>query len=502
MATFIQIGKCYPQYLNIIYAIIATIVKDFSFGSHNVEYFKDLKVWNCGNLSESYFIHQMFCFLVTGIISFFLYKREDIDERHKSEDLEVLDMNLNNQVESNATIDIELIHNDNKVIKGYPNKYLLIIITVWVVNEEFLNIFDNIFIHLDFWMLELIIITGFMYYILNLKIYRHQVLMLISCIIPLMLKAATIILSYDDKNNNDDGNYRYGYNPNINISNHFDYSFDNNTDNNTDYSLDYDKLKILYVVHRPLIVVGIIFYLVLITVRSYINTKIKWLIDIIYTSKNKILAFYGLIGTIFCFLISFIATFISCGDWDENDPKRYIADYFCKVHYNNKRYLESFAAYFSFSEEDTHIYSEMLSLIVGIAAFFFYRIYFMKIIEFLTPVHIIFAFPIYYLFNKSYLCIINIIKNGYAIISDIEYAGTKLSLDFTSDVFSLFGFLVYLEIIELNFCRLDYNLKRKILDRGLIDVTKADLNRSFNSNSDSGASSRNRSFSSLNDSDM
>ena len=62
--------------------------------------------------------------------------------------------------------------------------------------------------------------------------------------------------------------------------------------------------------------------------------------------------------------------------------------------------------------------------------------------------------------------------------------------------------MVYLEIIELNFCGLDYNLKRKILDRGLIDVSKADFNKSFDTDSDSANSSQNKSFTSLNDSDM
>ena len=46
---------------------------------------------------------------------------------------------------------------------------------------------------------------------------------------------------------------------------------------------------------------------------------------------------------------------------------------------------------------------------------------------------------------------------------------------------AIFGFLVYLEIIELRFCGLDYNLRRKILIRGDKDKKKADLSDSNNS---------------------
>ena len=153
----------------------------------------------------------------------------------------------------------------------------------------------------------------------------------------------------------------------------------------------------------------------------------------------------------------------------------------------------------------------MLSVVIGVAAFIGYWINIMKIIEFLSPVHIIFATPIYYLFNKTYLIIFNLIltDNHEAIRHDMvadeednRYVIFRITLDYISDFFSVLGFLVYLEIIELNFCGLDYNLKRKILDRGLIDVSKADFNKSFDTNSDSANSSQNKSFTSLNDSDM
>ena len=476
----------YRQYKNLIWAIFFLIVKDISFGSHNVEYFIELKApfMDTGNLSQSYFIHQMFCFIATSLLACLWSKREANEERHDSEDLEVLDLNLSNQTDESQVNEIELIHNETKEVRPYPLKYLLLIIIIWVIDEEILNIFDNIFIHLDFWMFELFILTKFMEYMLKLKTYKHQNLMLILTIIPGILKFVTIILCFRDK-----------YNKELDDKDQDDYRYGNIEDYNK-----FDKLQILYVRHLWLIALGPIIYFGLICARSYINTKIKWLIDIKYESIYKILIIYGLVGAAFCFLVSFIATFINCGEWNDSNTKRDIGDYFCKVHYNNKKYFESFASYFSFSEEKEKIGIEALSMIIGIAAFFGYKYNIMKIIEILTPAHIIFAFPFYYLLNKSYLFIFNI-KNNNLLINDIVYAKLKISLDYASDFVSFLGFLVYLEIIELRFCGLDYNLKRKINDRALIDTIKADPNRSYYSESDSG-STKNKSFSSLNDSDM
>ena len=44
-------------------------------------------------------------------------------------------------------------------------------------------------------------------------------------------------------------------------------------------------------------------------------------------------------------------------------------------------------------------------------------------------------------------------------------------VDLSGDLLSLLGFLVYLEIIVLHFCKLDYNIKENIMRRGKKDYT-------------------------------
>ena len=74
-------------------------------------------------------------------------------------------------------------------------------------------------------------------------------------------------------------------------------------------------------------------------------------------------------------------------------------------------------------------------------------------------------------------------KVGEPII-DSYYFPIKIGMDFFSDAFSVFGYLIYLEVLELKCCNFDYNIRRKILARGIIDLYKADPNNSSNSGND------------------
>ena len=46
-----------------------------------------------------------------------------------------------------------------------------------------------------------------------------------------------------------------------------------------------------------------------------------------------------------------------------------------------------------------------------------------------------------------------------------NYKTAKFLLDISGDITSILGFLVYLEILELNFCKFNYNLRNYIISR-------------------------------------
>ena len=459
MVCCITVGKWLPSYKYILFLIICNVVKDLTFGSHEVEYFQYLKAMDSGPLNNCYFIHGIFCYLMTFIAGIYLYNKESQDISRNS--IEYSFKKLESKMTENQTLDIDIVRKGTEV-KDFSNILLFILITNWVLNEESLNYFTGIFIHMDFWMLEIIILTILMSIILKLKIYGHHIYMLILIIFPLILKIGTIILSHFD-------------NGNLNEPENFEYR-----------GID-SKLKIIFVTDNYLYFWMILYFLLLFN-KCFINTSTKYLIDLKNVSWKKILCIYGLIGTIFCLIVSLIATFVPCGEVENKEHWKDFNEYFCKVKYDNKKYLENFKTYFLSDLSFWQIFMEIITVIFGVSANVCYKISHLIALEHLTPIHLIFAIPAHYLINKTYLCILNLIKteDHSAIISNYyggignNFFSWKISMDFLSDIFSVFGYLVYLEVIELNCCNCDRDLRRKILARGIIDLYKADSNNSSN----------------------
>lgn len=70
-------------------------------------------------------------------------------------------------------------------------------------------------------------------------------------------------------------------------------------------------------------------------------------------------------------------------------------------------------------------------------------------------------------------------KDNFSI--NIDYEGIKFFLDISGDIVSFFAFLIYLEIIELNFCNFDYNIKKNITRRSCLESYR---NITINENND------------------
>ena len=99
--------------------------------------------------------------------------------------------------------------------------------------------------------------------------------------------------------------------------------------------------------------------------------------------------------------------------------------------------------------------------------FFFNKYFAILIIKFFTPVHLIISFPIYYIIQKIVLIINTLIReHSFFNETNFKFKTEKFILDLTGDIVSIIGFFIYLEIIEINFCKLNYNLRRYIIIRG------------------------------------
>ena len=87
------------------------------------------------------------------------------------------------------------------------------------------------------------------------------------------------------------------------------------------------------------------------------------------------------------------------------------------------------------------------------------------VIKLYTPIHVIFSFFVQYFIEKTFLLIFSAIFFSNYLFQK-ENQAKKFLLDESVDIASIIGLIIYLEMIELNFCGLNYNLKKNIIIRG------------------------------------
>ena len=95
---------------------------------------------------------------------------------------------------------------------------------------------------------------------------------------------------------------------------------------------------------------------------------------------------------------------------------------------------------------------------------FFKTTFDLFIIKELGVFHLLFPEVIYQFVKDLIIIIYKIIKG---IIDEIQI--TKFIFIGISNFFALLGFAIYLEIIKLKFCGLDYNTKENIIERSMIE---------------------------------
>jgi len=450
MVVCITFGKLNHKYKYILYSAVSLLISDFAFGINYHNVFKGIGFENFihddderKKFNQHYYIRQIFCYIGTYILSIILYKcevKKNRSVRNSSIKSQKSSSSDRNSGSNNSNLGIQLIYEDYESF-SYSNRFvlkLLFLILLWVIEEKFTEKLNNILKHIDFWMFEFIFLIIFCKKYFKLEIYRHQILAMLLTIFPLTLKIVTIILSFD------------------NIE-----SDEMNSDNSE------PQEEILYVTYPLLIPIGIIMYLSMKIMRAYIKTQIKWYMDIKYISINKLLMNYGIIGTIFYTLICTITTFIECS---KGDPE--IIDYFCgtKDDKDNK-YFASFKLYFT--NFFNHPIIEILAIIFGALGFSFYKFFSLMIIKNLTPIHLVFSLPLFYIMRKIVLQISFFTYDDFQSAS--ETYQIKYRLDLLGDFLCLFAYLIYLEIIKLNFCKLNYNLRDSIITRGQTELCSKNL---------------------------
>ena len=107
------------------------------------------------------------------------------------------------------------------------------------------------------------------------------------------------------------------------------------------------------------------------------------------------------------------------------------------------------------------------------------------IIRNLSPIYVIFLQPLYFVSYKIILIIATLISNHSFFIYDyvkVENNNDMIKrfvLDISGDVLCCIAFIIYLEIIEIKFCKCNYNLKKNISERGDLEIRDSSINKDF-----------------------
>jgi hypothetical protein len=445
MKNFITCNNYNSNYKYIILSFIFYISNDIIFGFNYNESCRLFKILKGNFINNNKIIYHLFCYFGTFLISALFFNIEK--RRLRSETI-----NFSSSQPKKKT-QIELIYQDvNNDLDIYNSKFyfffFLLIIFLWIFVEQGMIFYNNVFKHLDFWMVELLIISYLNSKMFKLKMFKHQKFVIWFNLLPIIFKIFTIIICFHDENNRGADDFKY------------------QKEESETYNIE--SLKVLYVVYTWLTPIGIVLYLAFITLRSYVNIKIKWFIDLKYISPNKFLMLYGMMGAFFSVFVCIITTFVPCEE-SPDVTKKDIYDYVCTVKEGDKRYITNLLIYFkAFGQlsKRTILY-EIITIVFGVITFFFYKRYSILTIQYLTPVHMIFSFPIYF-FSEKFLLIINdLILEHKFFVHEIYNIGKIFICDTSGDILSFFGFLIYLEIIELHCWGLNKDLRNQIIERGI-----------------------------------
>ena len=213
----------------------------------------------------------------------------------------------------------------------------------------------------------------------------------------------------------------------------------------------------------------------LITVAlSYSYSKIKWFFNLNLISLSKLLIYLALVGFLINTIISVSFTFIKCS---ENKT------IFCNKQYERYYYFENFMIFFQdlliiFKDENKFNIIYMIGFIIFYSFILFLNNFFaFSVLKNLYPEHFFFTEPIIETIIKIILLFHNRIINCYFFAKegdDYKKQIITFFLDIIGNCLIIVGFLIYLEIIELNFCGFNYNLRKNIKDRAMKDIQEND----------------------------
>ena len=455
--SYIGIGKLTKYHIYIIVSIICQLISDYSLGLNKLKKPEPPKIFRFyASLNDHFLVQNAIIFLGILIGGIILNIFSRICIYNKKQTFTMIDAQKKRK---------EILGGKYKE-SNYVGLFLVgIFISLFKIHNPLLNQ-----IHLEnfLWILELIMLLTLSHLILKTKIGNHHIFAIFIGLPLLIFQFIGFCLPFSkhDCQNMSDKECKETY---LN-------------DNKVFLTMwaKYGKLIYIFV---PL---SIIFTIL----KDYSWIKTKYLMDIRGINPSIILMLTGVMGLIFVFILLSFATLFPCKTIENvtksfvnnknvyllNNKEIDLSREICYVsEYNDKTkqlqlYYDNFI---SFIKKYNENYSNINEHNIKIELFLVIPIYFIMnliinisnimLIGYLNPNIIFINYNVAY-FIEEVVFYFFIIERDEEYITRIQFMLTELK-----NIFSFFGSIIYIEIIELRFCNLDYDLRNNIKSRGEID---------------------------------
>ena len=443
----IGFGVCSKYYLYILGTVIFKCLRDCMFGFNTIN--PNSKIGLFGfipELSNHHLIQSLLrysSFILGGAL--FIYISQQSSENES-------DLKIINKKKENLEL---LIHNDKndgpEIAKISQIIKICLIYCIHAELSRIMYLFD--LGGLDIWTLDMIFIIYFMHKNFVINFSKHKKCSMIFIIIS--VTTLLIISSFLPSTNHDDVGQK-------------------EKDKNT-----YQSIRDITRSNFAFINVFILFSL-LSCIISYQRVREKVLMDYYFLSPYKLIFFIGVFGFIVTSIILIITSNLDCPE-----KKEYITEH-CGIkrikNNSTKYYYDNFVIYFEELKDNKNSYKFYLEIILMpplylIISFFEFTCEILTIYN-LNPNYVLLRDNIYYGTSRLIFFLFNLHKNYKHYMTLAQFIILEIS-----EILSILGYAVYLEIIELRFCGLDRDLKKNIIKRGFRE-TPLKLSFSVDDNED------------------
>ena len=323
------------------------------------------------------------------------------------------------------------------------------------INTISKGFFSLLFVHVGFWMLEIVYISIFSYFILKIYITKHKKLAMYIMAYPILIIEIIFFFFPDTKHKCD-----------------IKYECNELTDKDT---FEYIVIRFgAYFI--PLL---FILYEICTAMRDYSWVKSKYLMDIRSVPPYKILMYFGIIGSSLIVICYIIFTNVPCRSFgnvtldtnnnyiniDSGEEINFLKEYCLLKRYNEKTnilnlYYDSFSSLIDdYKNMKSHFYTEIFVVIpLYLLASLINNFSYIFMIRYSDANNILISKNFYYFIKRIIVMIINIGDEKYITI-------LKFFVFEIQEIISIISNMIYIEIIELRFCKLDYELKKNIKNR-------------------------------------